>query len=213
MGVRITVRGAAESRHPAERAVVRLEVAVEDPDREGVRDRAVALQEPLRAHLGELVALDAVEARSADQLRVHTRRLLDGDGGAERAVHVAALQVHAEFRDVERLSGFVDHWAAVPGVDVHGITWDLGVRSRRLLEAETRKAAVDDAVAKAQAYADAVRRGRVVAVELADPGMLDDVGGELPVLPVARAVAAEGLALVPEDITLRVEVDARFVAD
>ena len=37
-----------------------------------------------------------------------------------------------------------------------------------------RKAAVDDAIAKAQVYANAVRRGKVVALQLSDPGMLSN---------------------------------------
>ena len=54
--MQITVRGSAEERYPAERALVRLEVAVDGADRQDVRDRAAALQEPLLAHLGDLRA-------------------------------------------------------------------------------------------------------------------------------------------------------------
>ena len=217
MGVQITVRGVAEARHPAERALVRLEAVVEGTVRADVRDRAAALQEPLAGHLRDLAALGAVDTWSSDQVTVHGSRPWVGDRRSEEVVHTASVQLRAEFVDFERMNGFLDHWAGVAGVEVLPVEWDLGVRSRRVLEAEVRKAAVDDAVTKAQTYADAVRRGRVVALQLADPGMLDGRGDAVVVGAVARGldVGADrsGIALVPEDIVVRVEVDARFQAD
>ena len=65
-------------------------------------------------------------------------------------VHVARVQIGAEFVDFERLSGFLDYWSGIEGVEVGGIAWDVRVKNRRSYEAEVRKAAVDDAVAKAQ---------------------------------------------------------------
>ena len=82
-----------------------------------------------------------------------------------------------------------------------------------------RRAEVKDAVARAQAYADAVRRGRVVAVQLADPGMLDGANPPESPVPMVRTVAAEtddgatSLVLEPAQILVRAEVDARFEAD
>lgn len=217
MGVQITVRGVAEARHPAERAFVRLEAVVEGTDRADVRDRAAAMQEPLAGHLRDLAALGAVDTWSSDQVTVHGSRPWVGDRRSEEVVHTASVQLRAEFVDFERMNGFLDHWAGVAGVEVLPVEWDLGVRSRRVLEAEVRKAAVDDAVTTAQTYADAVRRGRVVALQLADPGMLDGRGDAVVVGAVAHRLDAgtdrSGLALVPEDIVVRVEVDARFQAD
>lgn len=216
--MQITVRGSAEGRYPAERALVRLEVVVEGADRQDVRDRAVALQEPLRSQLGELVNLGAVRTWSTDQVRVLSRHPWVDDRRSDDLVHSAQVRVLAEFVDFERLSGFVDHWSGQAGVEVQGLEWDLGVKSRRIFEAEVRKAAVDDAVTKAQSYADAVRRGRVTALELADPGMLDRPGDPGHSEPRAFALAsadagAAALDLVPADIVIRVEVDARFQAE
>ncbi len=217
MGVQITVRGVAEARHPAERALVRLEAVVEGIDRADVRDRVAALQEPLAGHLRDLAALGAVDTWSSDQVTVHGSRPWVGERRSEEVVHTASVQLRGEFVDFERMNGFLDHWAGVAGVEVLPIEWDLGVRSRRVLEAEVRKAAVDDAVTKAQTYSDAVRRGRVVALQLADPGMLDGRGDAVVVGAVTHRLDAgadrSGLALVPEDVVVRVEVDARFQAD
>jgi len=213
MTLDITVRGSAEQHHQAERAIVSLAAAVEGADKQAVFADAVAIQEPLAGQLKELVELHAVQTWSSDQVRVFSHRPWDGDKRGAM-VHVAKVDVRAEFTDFERLSGFLDYWSGVDGVEIGGIGWDVTAKNRRIYEAEVRKTAVDDAVAKAQAYANAVRRGKVVAVQIADPGML---GGPTDA-PVALFKAADRgpgpeLVLTPEQIVIRVEVDARFSAD
>lgn len=202
----------------AERATLRMVVAVEGEDRTAVVEEAGAVQEPLTDQLRSLADRGAVATWSSDQVQVYSRRPWSGDVQSSTLVHTARLHVTSEFTDFERLSGFIGHWAALEGVEVLGIDWDVTTKSRRLHEAEVRKAAVDDAVVKAQAYADAVRRGRVTAVELADPGMLEGEGGNLPPAPMTLARASApgdeaGLALEPEEIVIRAEVDARFRAE
>ncbi|WP_375001579.1 SIMPL domain-containing protein [Aeromicrobium sp. CTD01-1L150] len=219
MSLQITVRGTAEGHHPAERATVEMAAAVEGPDKEAVLQEAVGLQEPLAQQLRSLADRGAVTTWSSDQLQVFSRRPWDGGVQSRTPVHTARLRVRAEFVDFERLNGFIEHWAGHAGMEVKGVAWEVTAKNRRLYEAEVRKAAVDDAVVKAQAYADALRRGRVVAVELSDPGMLDGAAGVDPPVPMARlaGAAADGgdgsLALEPEEIVIRVEVDARFRAD
>lgn len=213
----ITVRGSAERRYPAERAVVTLAAAIEGAAKDEVFSDAVAIQDPLTQQLRELADRNAVTTWSSGQIRVYSHRPWDGQGNRLPIVHVARLEVRAEFVDFERLSGFVDYWSGKDGVEVGGIAWDVSVRNRRGYEAEVRKAAVDDAVTKAQAYADAVRRGRVVAVHLADPDML----GARPPEPgpmFARASMDMGgaephLELTPEEIVIAVAVDAQFIAE
>jgi uncharacterized protein YggE len=217
MTLDITVRGSATQHHPAERATVALATAVEGPEKQKVFSDAVEILEPLTAQLKELVGLHAVPTWSSDQVRVFSHRPWDNDGTRAAMVHVAKVHVRAEFTDFERLSSFLDYWAGVDGVEVGGIVWDVSAKNRRLYEAEVRKSAVDDAVAKAQAYANAVRRGKVVAVEIADPGMLGGPGETPALLPKSAfglndASDAE-LDLTPEEIVIRVEVDAKFRAD
>jgi uncharacterized protein YggE len=218
MTLDITVRGSATQHHPAERATVALAAAVEGAHKQTVFSEVVAILEPLAAQLKELVGLHAVATWSSDQVRVFSHRPWDHDGTRGTVVHVAKVHVRAEFTDFERLSSFLDHWAGVDGVEVGGIVWDVSAKNRRRYEADARKQAVADAIAKAQAYADAVRRGKVVAVEIADPGML---GGPVDAPPVALQKAGFGVAdasdaefdLTPEEIVIRVEVDAKFRAD
>lgn len=218
MPLDITVRGSAEQRHPAERAIVSMAAAIEGADKQQVFADALAVQEPLTAQLAELAGVQAVLTWASDQVRVFSHRPWEPDGKRGALVHVARLQVRAEFVDFERLSGFLDVWSGVEGVDIDGIVWDVTAKNRRVYEAEARKNAVDDAVAKAQSYADAVRRGRVVAVQLADPGMLGGPGdAPIPMMKAMSADMARGggpeLGLTPDEIVIQVEVDARFTSD
>ncbi|MRK00107.1 DUF541 domain-containing protein [Aeromicrobium sp. S22] len=216
MSLEITVRGSAEQQHPAERATVAMAAVVEGDDKQTVFADAVAIQEPLSAQLKDLVDLRAVHGWSSDQVRVFSHRPWDADGRRGEVVHVARVHVRAEFVDFERLSGFLDDWSGVDGVEIGGISWDVSAKNRRAYEAQVRASAVDDAVTKAQAYADAVRRGKVVAVQLADPGMLAGEDRGVPTLLTAadaRSGGAPDLDLSPEEIVIRVEVDARFRAD
>ena len=219
MTLDITVRGSDEQRYPAERAIVYMAAAVEGPDRSHVFQDAVAIHDPLVSQLRELVELRAVGPWSSEQVRVFSHRPWVGDGQRGPTVHVARVQIVAEFTDFERLSGFLDFWSGTDGVEVSGITWDVSIKNRRAYEAEVRKAAVDDAVAKAQSYANAVRRGKVVAVQLADPGMLSQrIEGDaaMPMMAKASFDSPGGgpqLDLTPAEIVIHVDVDARFVAE
>jgi uncharacterized protein YggE len=220
MTLEITVRGSAEQHHPAERATVTMAAAIEGAEKKRVFEDAVAIQDPLSAQLRELVELNAVRTWSSDKVRVFSHRPWDADGRRGEMVHVARVQVQAEFTDFERLSGFLDYWSGTEGVEIGGIAWDVTTKNRRTYEAEVRKSAVEDAIAKAQSYANAVRRGKVTAEKLADPGMLTsqpEGPGPVPVVYRSASMDMAGaqpvLDLTPGQIVIRVDVDARFRAE
>ena len=215
MTLEITVRGSAERRFAAERATVSMAAAIESTDKQQVYDDAVSVLEPLVMQLRELSDRGAVSTWASDQVRVYSHRPWVGEGVRGEPQHVARLQISAEFTDFERLSGFVDYWAGRDGIEIGGIEWDVTARNRRSYESEVRKAAVDNAITKAQAYADAVRRGRVTALQIADPGMLNGSSDHIPI-PFTMAAAGSDTAdldLTPEEIVIHVEVDAHFAAD
>jgi hypothetical protein len=220
MTLEITVRGSAERRHPAETAEVLMAAAIEGAEKPDVFASAVAIQDPLASQLRELVELGAVTTWASDKVRVFSHRPWDEHGKRGAMVHVARVEVEAEFVDFERLSGFLDYWSGIEGVEITGLTWDVTHKNRRIYEAEVRKAAVDDAVLKAQIYANAVRRGKVVAVQISDAGMLTGPpDGPGPARLMAKMASADlggvgpSLDLSPDDITIYVEVDARFLAE
>ncbi|MGB9013198.1 MAG: SIMPL domain-containing protein [Aeromicrobium sp.] len=217
MTLDITVRGSAEERYPAERALISMAVAIEGTDKTEVFQDAVAVQEPLASQLQELHDRRAVMVWSCDQVRVFSHRPYSPDGTRQEVHHVARIEVRAEFGDFERMSGFLDYWSGRVGVEIAHVTWDVSAKNRRGYEAEVRKAAVDDAVQKAQVFANAVRKGKVVAQQFADPGMLGEALGASGAPRFAMAADATGsgaeLNITPDDIVIRVEVDARFTAD
>ncbi len=217
MTLEITVRGMAEKHYQAERALVVLAAAVEGHEKDQVYNEAVALQEPLTGQLAELVARGSVTTWSSDQVRVYSHRPWGDDGRRLRLVHHANISARAEFTDFEKLSGFLDYWAGKDGVEISGVSWDVTAKNRRTYESDIRRAAVDDAVLKAQSYADALRRGRVHAVELADPGMLqNEPGNPQPMMMKASFDTAESgpqLEMRPEEIVICVEVDAKFLTE
>ena len=217
MTLEITVRGSAEQRFAAERATVTLAASIDSDDKQQVYDDAIAVLEPLVMQLRELADRGAVSTWASDQVRVYSHRPFAPDGSRGELQHVARLQISAEFTDFERLSGFVDYWAGRDGIEIDGIAWDITVRNRRAYESDVRKAAVDNAITKAQAYADAVRRGRVTALQIADPGMLNGDGDQSPIpLMMVSSAASDGsseLDLTPDEIVIHVEVDAHFTAD
>lgn len=213
MSLEITVRGSAEERVPPELAVLSLVVAVEGTDREEVRARAAAAHAPLVAALTGLAEGGSLERWSSDDVRVGSHRPWEGAGRAEVPLHTARLTTEAVFTDLAALDAFVDTWAGHADVELDGVTWDVGHGTRHTCEHAVRRAAVEDAVARAQAYADAVRAGRVTAVRIADPGLLDGHEAQPFALAAKRSSGDDGsLALAPTDVVIRAEVHARFVA-
>ena len=218
MTLEITVRGSAEKHYPAERATVVVAAAIEGLEKEAVFRDAVAIQEPLTKQLGELVDKGFATTWSSDQVRIYSQHPWGPNGERLPLTHYANISATAEFLDFERLSGFVDYWAGKAGVQIGGLTWDVSAKNRRVYESDTRRAAVDDAVSKAQAYSDALRKGRVRAVQLADPGMLRQTEGVTPMARMAKSFDMAGgagpeLRMTPEEILIYVEVDAKFIAE
>lgn len=216
MVVDITVRGEAEARFPAERAIVTLAAAVETPGKQQAYDQATAVQQAVTAQLTELADRDAVIEWSSGQVSVYSHRPWRDNGERGDLVHVARVEIVAQFTDFDRLGGFIDYWAGRDGVEIAGIVWDVLDRNRRMYEAELRRAAVEDAVIRAQTYADALRRGRVVPTRIADPGLLDSGGGPRPYALKMESVGADAggsLQLTPEPVRILIAVDAGFTAD
>jgi uncharacterized protein YggE len=216
MVVEITVRGEAEAEYPPERAVVTLAAAVEAAEKQQAYDQAASVQQAVTAQLTELADKGAVIDWSSGNVSVSSYRPWRDNGERGTPVHAARVDIVAEFSDFERLGGFVDYWAGRDGVEITGIVWDVLERNRRMYESELRRAAVDDAISRAQAYAAALRRGHVVPTRIADPGLLDSGGGPAPYalkMESARSDASGGLQLTPEPVHIRMAVDAGFAAE
>lgn len=215
----ITVQGEHEERRPAERGVVRVQVAYDGPDREETLARATARHAELAAGLRELTEATGgpVSRWHSEQLRVWGDRPWSQTGEQLPLVHHAQLGVEAEFADPAALSDWVASVSLRDGVTIDGVTWSLTEETRAGLVDAVATLAVRDAVATAQLYATALGLSDVRPIALSDPGLLGDAGTPPPPAPfAARLVAADAtagaLALRPDEIRVAVQVHGRFAA-
>jgi uncharacterized protein len=216
----ITVQGEYEVRHPAERGAVRLRVGYDGPEREEVLALTTQRQLALTAELRELHNPQSgpVTQWSSDQLRVWGERPWSSDGSRLDVVHHAEVGIDALFSDLAALSDWVGVVSLLDGVTVEGVTWTLTEARRQALTQEARRRAVENAVAKATVYATSLGLSTVKPLALSDPGMLGDgsAPGQPPQPLFARALSADAggatLALKPQELTIAVQVHARFSA-
>lgn len=218
----ITVRGSHSTSRAPERATVHSTISYEGQSMEPVYERVARDLETVKASISPMVDSDdgPVTWWSADQLRTWSNRPWNKDGGQLPLVHHVSVGVKVEFSDFAALSAWVgDHVAATEGFRVTTIAWTLTSAHREELLREVRNRAVQDAVTRAQQYADALDLGPIRPVAVADAGMLTDASGSAEApgarqLRSAAAVAGNGpdVELIPCDIELSVDVDARFVA-
>ncbi|QNE34632.1 SIMPL domain-containing protein [Leifsonia shinshuensis] len=215
----ITVQGEYELKHPAERGAVRLSVAYEGEQ----RDEALALttqrHASLAAELRELhnPQTGPVTSWASDQLRVWGDRPWNQDGRRLSPIYHAEIGMDVTFSELTALSDWVGVVSLLDGVTIQGVTWSLTEARRQSITQEARRRAVENAVAKATVYATSLGLTAVKPLALSDPGMLGDGPSNGQPQPLqARAMSAElggaTLALKPEDITVAVQVHARFAA-
>lgn len=212
MTLRISVRGSAERTFPAESAAVPVQISVEAGSRDDAYLKAAAIQSELAAALEDFAAAGGVRTWSSDQVRAHTWR------DKLRTRHEARVGARAEFVTVEALERFADAWVPREGVTLGWIHWDLTPDNRRAREAEVRRDAVADAVAKAADYAEALGFPAPTPVHVADAGMREPGFAPYGRQAMAMESAAGGapdqpaISLVPEEIRIEVTVEAEFAA-
>ena len=220
MPTEITVRGSFTAFQAPERATVHATVAFEGPAMEPVYDRVARDLEAVKASVTPLKAGDhgPVTWWSAEQLRTWSNRPWNKDGAQLPLVHHASVGIEVKFRDFSALSRWVgQHVANTDGFRVSHVEWALTSKRRTELLRQVRTRAVEDAVLRAQQYADALGLGKIRPVAIADAGMLGPslhpeggVGAAHLRAAAAPAGGAE-VELIPEHIEVSAAVDARFV--
>jgi len=221
----ITVQGEYSSWYPAERATVSAGVHVDGPHRDAVFQRAVEASDALRTLIAGLYDTETgpITWWSSESVRVWSERPWNNAGKQLAPVFHSAVDFTAKFKDFDELARWVESAAAVEGVTVGGIGWDLTDATRTSATVDVRSRAVKDAVAKATVFAKSIGLGTVTAIALADPGMLGDPssgggGSASPVFARGAMMKSEAydsaptLALKPEEIAVASVVDARFIA-
>jgi hypothetical protein len=218
----ITVRGTFSTFQAPERATVHATLAFEGPAMEPVYERVAHDLEAVKASVAPLKTGDhgPVTWWAAQQLRTWSNRPWNSDGVQLPLVHHASVGIAVKFRDFASLTRWVGtHVASTQGFRVSHIEWALTSKRRKELQRQARTRAVEDAVVKAQEYAEALGLGAIRPVAIADAGMLGANLHPLNDQSVAymRAAAPTGGApdveLIPEDIEVSATVDARFVGE
>lgn len=215
----ITVRGAHTAYTPPERATVMLTIGIDAPEAAIASRNVASSADIVRRSIEPLHNPQSgpVTWWSSDQLRTWATRPWNKDGKVLPLVHHARVTFSVKFSDFAQLSTWLSTTVDVPGASIAGIDWALTAARREQLIGQVRRAAVQDAVAKAQAYADAVGAGTVRVVAIADAGMLGEGlhPTQAPSAKFARAVAADSggpVEFTPEDIATAAEVDVRCLA-
>lgn len=222
MPTEVTVRGSFAAFHTPERATVRATIGYEGPAPQPVHDGVVRDLGSVRASIQEIHDPEhgAVTWWSTQQIRTWANRPWNKDGKQLPLVHHARVGIEVKFRDFGQLGSWVSHHIGeTAGFSLDGVTWALTEKKRSELQRTVRTRAVQDAARRAQEYADALGLGPLRPVALADAGMLGQ--GLDPHSPgavaFARGAAGGGgggeLQLVPEDIEVSSQVDARFSTD
>jgi uncharacterized protein len=219
MSTEITVRGSYSAFQPPERGTVHASIAYEGPSMEPVYDRVARDLEAVKASVIPMKSGEhgPVTWWSAEQLRTWSNRPWNSDGKQLPLVHHASVAVEVKFRDFAVLSRWVgEHVANTEGFRVSKVEWALTVKRREALLKEVRTRAVQDAVRRAQQYADTLGLGEIRPVAIADAGMLGadlrpDGGHGAAYLRAAASGPAADVELVPEHIEVAAAVDARFV--
>ena len=212
----ITVRGVCRTSHPAELGTVSAHIAVEGGDAATVFTAVVEHSHQARTSVIALHDPDAGPVTSWAGQDVHTwaTRPWSQDGAQLPLVHHARTDLRVTFRDVAALGAWLTEMSAVEGFGVEQVEWTLTEEREAELTRAARARAVADAWSKARDYAAALGLGEVRAVALADAGMLGPHPQEEQARFARAALAAGGpdLALVPQDVEVSCEVDARFTA-
>lgn len=222
MPTEITVRGTFSTFQAPERATVHAAIAFEGPAMEPVYDRVARDLEAVKASVTPLKTGDhgPVTWWSAQQLRTWSNRPWNKDGIQMPLVHHASVGIEVKFRDFASLSRWVgNHVANTDGFRVASIEWALTSKRHKELQRQARIRAVEDAVVKAQEYAEALGLGTIRPIAIADAGMLGaTLRPERDASPANLRMAAPmggapEIELLPEDIEVLSAVDARFVGE
>ena len=201
----ITVRGEHETQdRPRSRASCTSASAATAPSAARSSNSIAAIAAPLREELAARQASGEVSEWSSQRASVWAERPWNNEGKQLPLVHHASVEIVATFTDFAALSWWVSAVAEREGVQVGGVTWQLTSATRRTVEAEVAAHAVQTAVSRATAYANAIGHASVTPLEIADTGLLGRPEADPGPAHDARhgIDASPTLDFQPQDITV-----------
>lgn len=212
--VTITVRGEHEVVRAPEEAVAHVTVSREGPERGAVVEAIAALSAPVRDDLTARKDAGGLADWTSGRAAVWAERPWNAEGKRLAVVHHATVEFTATFTDFPALSWWLSEVSERDGVQVGPVTWRLTRATAAAVEREVATTAVQVAVERATAYAQALGLTEVSPVEIADLGLIGH-DAPAPMLRMAKAsfdASTPALDLQPEDITVAAAVEARFTA-
>lgn len=214
--VEITVVGQGWAVYPPERCAVSLAVRSDGRTAEAAAEPAHRLVKELAGLIDPLYnpSDGPIDAWSLDQVRHSRNRPFNHDGDQLPYVYQALATIEVKFSQIDVVDAFVYAVSALDGVDIEHFDWTFTEDSAAEKRRHVRTLAVQDAVEKAEAYAQSVGRTAITALAIADPGLLGVAAAHQEYAMATRAYksADDGFELKPQDITMRTEVHARFAA-
>ena len=209
--VTISVRGESHVDAPAELGTVHVTVRANDRDAASAYERVVRRTAELSAELTRLQDSGVVSRWSADPVS----RWWDHEPKSSRRTHEVRQTVRFTMPGPEHVADWLNTAADDDSLDSHGVAWSLTDETSSRLLQEVRTAAVADARARAQDYADAAGLGSPRLTALSDTGLLGGTGGaEMFSSRLMSGSAPDelGHTVRPDDIRVSAEVEARFTA-
>ena len=204
----ISVRGEGHLDAQPELGTVHLAVRATDRDSTAAYERVLRRTAELSAELENLQDSGVVVGWSVDPVS----RWWDHEPKSSRRLHEVRQTVRFTMPGREHVIDWLSAADDDDSLASDGVRWSLTEETTARLLREVRAAAVADARARAQDYAEAAGLGAPRLAALADTGLLAGHGGaEMARL---RSGVGEELAqtLRPEDIRVAAEVEARFTA-
>lgn len=207
----VAVRGEVVREIPPEIARFSVTVTARDRDRQATLARLTLRLVSVGAILDEYGY--AVERRETGSVHVSPERRGTGERVAAYHGSVATTVTVAEFTVLGEL---MLRLADQDQTTVYGPWWDL--RPDSSAHRDARRAAIADAVGRAQEYADAVGSRLVRLLEIADVGLAPRPmgtarslsGGGVQMMSAAPGAPAPELNLDPQVQTVYAQVEARF---
>jgi uncharacterized protein YggE len=208
--VTISVRGESHLDAQPELGTVHMAVRASDRDATAAYERVLRRTADLSAELTNLQDSGVVLRWSVDPVS----RWWDHQPVSSRRQHEVRQTVRFTMPGREHIAQWLGDTADDESLTSDGVQWSLTDETTSRLLREVRAAAVADARARAQDYADAAGLGAPRLVALSDTGLLGGAGGAEVFSARLMSGAADELAQTvrPEDIRIAAEVEARFTA-
>lgn len=216
----ITVVGTHKLSTKPERGTLRLSAGFETDDSEQTLRATTALVNELHAELEALKQRSphAVTWFAVLPFRTRSWRPYHDKGKVLPMRYSATAELRAKFRDFAVLSRVAAEMGRREGVTLNGVEWTLTEVTRARVDSDVTAGAVRRAHERGMVMAKAAGATSLVAIDIADPGLLSEVSGkELgrhdAMVAMREAIPEPGdIDLVPEDVVVQAEVHVRFQA-